>query len=168
MGTTFCSIHIYSDVPPQGQEGAFRCLSPGWQTWVPSCEDPNDPLQTQKTARRISKRTGAPVLWFYEFDEAVLCMKFYVGGRQVAFWSGDEINRNHLVSRIPELVGYPPNEKRRLSRILKCRDVGLQIRLLEEFLGVCLLPNRELMLRDPQALARQRGSEEFGRILSDK
>ena len=159
MGTTFCSIHIYSDVPPQGQEGAFRCLSPGWQTWVDPCEDSNDPLKTQRTARRISKLTDGPVLWFYEFHEAVLCMKFYVGGRQVAFWSGDAINRNHLVSRIPELVGYPASEKRRLSRILKCPDIGLQIRLLEEYFGVCLIPDRELMLRDPQALARHRNME---------
>lgn len=161
MGTTFCSIHIYSTEPVTHPDFRFQSFSPGWQTYMPECDDFSDPEAAQKIARNISKAIDAPVLWFYESGEDFLCLKFYLGGKQFASCSGDGAGTNKNLFQIPQLIGYADGQKRRLSKILNCADADFQVSLLEEFFGVCLLPFPELLKEDIPSLSRTRGDTLF-------
>ena len=161
MGTTFCSIHVYSADPVVYRDYRFCSFSHGWQTYMPEDEGFLDPEQTQKFARKISEAVNAPVLWFYIVDTEWLCLKFYLRGKQLAGYSGEECTPNKNLYQIPQLIGYGDGHKHHLSKIFKCTDIDLQVELLEEFLGVCLLPFPELLDEDPQALSKVRGDTLF-------
>lgn len=122
-------------------------------------DDFSDPEATQKAAKNISESVDAPVLWFYEFDDTFLYIKFYLRGKQVANYSGDGSRPNKALFQIPQLIGYENFDKRRLSKIFRCSDVNFQLRLLEEFFGVCLLPFPELAKEDIPALSRTRSNK---------
>ena len=69
MGTTFGSVHIYTSVSVSIDSYAFESFSEGWQTLMPAqAESAFDFEWMQRAAKAISKRTEAPVLWFFEFD----------------------------------------------------------------------------------------------------
>lgn len=159
MGTTFCSIHIYSKGPVTLKNFVFQSFSQGWQTLLIEDDNFSDPEAAQKIAKKISKSVDAPVLWFYEFDDDYLYLKLYLYGKQVASYSGDGISPNKNLLQIPQWIGYEDGNKRRLSKILGCTDVDLQVKLLEEYLGVCLLPFPELVCEDIRALSRTRGDK---------
>ncbi len=158
MGTTFGSIHVYTSAPVLADTYAFESFSTGWQTLIPANqEDAFDPEWLQKAAKAISKKTEAPVLWFFEFDGDFIYFKFYLGGKQVASFCGDGMTPSKNMFKIPSLVGYEDGNKRRLSAILGCGDVDMQIALLEEFFGVCLLPFSEMLMESPEELKKIRG-----------
>lgn len=161
MGRTYCSIHVWSTEPVANGDFHFQSFSSGWQTYLPECDDFSDPEVAQKIARKISKSTQAPVLWFYEADGDFLCLKFYLDGKQFASYSGDGIGPNKNLFQIPQLIGYEEGQKRRFSRILNCSDPELQIPLLEEFFGVCLLPVPEWPEEDAPSVSRTRGDSRF-------
>lgn len=165
MGRTYCSIHVWSTEPVANGDFHFQSFSSGWQTYLPECDDFSDPEVAQTIARKISKSTQAPVLWFYEADGDFLCLKFYLDGKQFASYSGDGIGPNKNLFQIPQLIGYADGQKRRLSKILNCSDADFQVLLLEEFFGVCLLPFPELPEEDISSLSRTRGDTYFQQYL---
>lgn len=164
MGTTFSSIHIYSpnavcDFPD------FRSFSEGWQTYMPM-EEQEDPFVFQKLARKLSKKTDAPVLWFYTFDSEYNVFVFYRDGKRVAAYSQRDGNKN--LYSIPALVGYESGQKQRLSKILSCASLDLQITLLEEYFGVCLLPLPELLEESPELLSRVRSETQYRAYMAEE
>lgn len=159
MGTTFSSIHIYSTESVTLRNCSFQCFSQGWHTFLTGDDDFSDPEASQKAAKSISKSVEAPVLWFCILDGDYLSIKFYLRGKHVAGYSDNGIAANKNLSRIPQLIGYEDDSKRRLSKIFGCSDVDFKIKLLEEFFGVCLLPFPELAEEDIQALLRTRGDK---------
>ena len=165
MGTTFCSIHIYSSHPIASDKYRFHCFSPGWHTYLFEKDSDLNPDITRKTARHISNLVSAPVLWFYLFDDDILAFKFYVGGKECARYSSHLLEPNRNISKISELIGYT-GHNRDLSHILNCSDLHQQIELLEDFFGVCLLPFPELVNRNPQSLHRERTSSHINNFIT--
>ena len=85
--------------------GNFKSLSEGWQTYIPDVE-PENPLDFQKLAKRISKSTDAPVMWFYIFDSDAIYFQFYINGKRAASYAqGDPMGCKNLYG-IPAMVGY--------------------------------------------------------------
>lgn len=157
MGTTFGSIHVYTSAPMVIEGYRLESFSEGWQTLIPinsGCAF--DFEWMQKAAKAISKKTDAPVLWFFEFDSDFIYFKLLVSGKQVASFCGDGMAPSKNIFKIPALIGYEDGNKRRLSAILGCGDVDTQIALLEEFFGVCLLPFPEIFAESPEACRRTR------------
>ena len=152
MGTTFCSIHVYSPKFLDLKNYSFRSFSPGWQTLMLEDEGFSDPEDTMNLARTISKSTDAPVLWFFEFDSDALELRFFLRGKQTA-------SHNKNIYQISQLLGYDSGGKRRISKILACEDVDQRVELLEEYFGVCLLPFPELMDENSQTLSRVPGDK---------
>lgn len=166
MGTTFSSIHVYSssevnDLPD------FYSFSTGWQTYMPK-EVPEDPLVFRALAKRISRSIDAPVLWFYIFDSESLLFEFYKNGKKAAAYSQMNSNGCKNLYGIPALIGYDSGQKRRLSKILSCADVNLQLDLLEEYFGVCLIPFLEIFQEEPNALSRVRSEELYLTYLAEE
>ncbi len=157
MGTTFSSIHVYGNEELKIDSFEFRSFSEGWQTCINDFSEENLDY-FGNTAKLISKKTSAPVLWFYIFDDEAINFAFFKGGRKVAQYSDDEWSPNKNLSGIPAMIGYGDGYKKRLSNILGCGDAFEKMKLLEEYFGVCLLPFPEL-LSDPDALKRERGEE---------
>lgn len=167
MGTTFCSIHIYSAEPVTFRNFRFQCFSQGWQTFLIEDEAFSSPEATLKIAKNISKSVDAPVLWFYEFDSDFLYIKFYLRGKQVTSYSGDGNNSNKNLSQIPQLIGHEDGSKR-LSKIFSCSDVDFQIKLLEEYFGVCLLPFSKPAGADIQAFSRIRDDKLYKEYITSE
>ena len=154
MGTTFSSIHVYSANAVSGYSD-FYSFSEGWQTYMPK-EEPADPFDFKKLAKKISRTIDAAVLWFYVFDDETLIFEFYKNGKKAASYFQMEPSACKNLYGIPALVGYESGNKRRLSKILSCSDLDYQIELLEEYFGVCLLPLREILEESPDSLRRIR------------
>lgn len=163
MGTTFSSIHIYSPDLIQSFPN-FRSFSAGWQTYMPD-EEQEDPFVFQKLAKKLSKNTDAPVLWFYIFDSEVLMFEFYREGKKVAAYSPEGYKNLYV---IPALVGYDDGQKRRLSNILDCVDMEFQVQLLEEYFGVCLIPFSEFLEHSPDSLVRIRSDKLYQAYLAEE
>lgn len=165
MGTTFGSVHIYTSVSVSIDSYAFESFSEGWQTLMPAqAESAFDFEWMQRTARAISKRTEAPVLFFFEFDGDFICFKFYQNGKQIAGYGGDGMTPSKNIYKIPALIGFEDGNKRHLSAILGCGNVDDRIALLEEFFGVCLLPFPEIFAESPEDLKRTRGDALYRRF----
>ena len=157
MGITFGSIHAYTSSPLAIDSYTFKTFSEGWQTLIPSqAENAFDPEWTQKVAKSISKKTEAPILWFFEFDEEFIYFKLYQNGKQIAGYCGDGMTPSKNIFKVPAFIGYQEGNKRRLSTILGCGDVECQVALLEEYFGVCLLPFSEILVESPEELRRTR------------
>lgn len=168
MGMTFCSIHVYCAEPIVTTDFKFRSFSQGWQTYMPGDDELTDPVHSQNTARMISRAVNAPVLWFYLFDDVFTNMEFYLAGKPAASYSCEIGGTNKNLFQIPQMVGYADGQKRRLTQILNCPDVALQIDLLEEYLGVCLIPCPELLNDDPHSLQRTRGDKRFREYMEEE
>lgn len=147
MGTTFASIHVYGNDDIEDSSLEFRSFSDGWQTCITDLSD-NAGL---KDAKRISKKTDAPVLWFFVNDSDYIDFEFFVKGKLAAKYSMTSKN----LYGIPGLIGLGEGNKRRLSNILQVADADVKIALLEEYFGVCLLPFPECFAI-PQVLKRER------------
>ena len=137
MGITLSSIHIFSAEPIAGFEN-FLSISDGWQTYLPQ-EMPENLFEYRKLTKNISKKTDAPVLWFYIFDDEAISFEFYQNGKRTSAYDSQGLTGTKNLYGIPTLIGYEDGQKRRLSRILACADIPYQVELLEEFFGVCLL-----------------------------
>ena len=154
MGMSLTGIHVFGTAAPEDAELPFRSFSAGWFTCVNDFSE-TDPERTYEAARRISRATDAPVLYFNVFDSEAIWFVFFRGGKVAAKYSDDEFSANKGLYGIPALVGYESGGKRRLSDILSCADTERKIALLEEYFGVCLTFVPE-MLDEPEALCRER------------
>lgn len=137
MGMSLTGIHVFGTAAPEDAELPFRSFSAGWFTCVNDFSE-TDPERTYEAARRISRATDAPVLYFNVFDSEAIWFVFFRGGKVAAKYSDDEFSANKGLYGIPALVGYESEGKRRLSDILSCADTDRKIALLEEYFGVCL------------------------------
>lgn len=166
MGTSLSSIHIYSDHPVEGYDN-FYSFSDGWQTYMPD-EDPENPYNHRKLAKQMSKKTDDPVLWFYIFDSEYITFDFYKNGKMVSSYSQTGIHNNKNLYGIPSMVGYENGEKRRLSKILSCADIDYQLDMLEEYFGVCLVPDKEIFEDDINLLRRARSDELYHKFVEEE
>ncbi len=139
MGTTFSSIHIFTNEKIKTNYCDFQSFSDNWQTCISDFSDKN-PEDFLKVAKLVSKQTSAPVLFFYIFDSEYIYFDFWQNGKLIVRYSDDEFSTNKNLYGIPALLGYGDGYKKRLSNILNCDDADEKTELLEEYFGVCLLP----------------------------
>lgn len=166
MGTTFSSIHVYSS-NAMNNFPDFHAFSQGWQTYM-SNEPHEDPFADRNLAKKISKTIDAPVLWFYIYDSESLLFEFYRNGKKAASYSQMDANACKNLYAIPSLIGYENGQKRRLSKILSCADLDLQLKLLEEYFGVCLMPLPEILEESPDLISRVRGEDLYLAYLAEE
>ena len=167
MGTTVSSIHIYTSEPiPEGL-GSFVSFSKGWQTRLPEPSAANDFEADQKQARRLSKHLPYPILYFWEYDSDEFGFVLFCSGKQVTIFGTDPYTEAKGLFILPEYIGYPEGNKRRLSRILSCADMEYSIAMLEEYFGVCLEVFFDL-LDMPQDLIRTRSDEKYRAYLEEE
>ena len=166
MGMTLSSIHVFTTEPIIGVE-YFVSLSDGWQTYMPP-QMPEDLLEYRKFAKRVSNITDAPVLWFYVFDDEAICLEFYQKGKRISSYSSEGTTGTKNLYGIPALIGYEDGQKRRLSHILACADVELQIELLEEYFGVCLLACPEFLDEPNEFFRRTRCDVKYQELLAEE
>lgn len=155
MGTTFSSIHIYSNAELKISSYEFKSFSDGWQTCISDFSGKNEEYPF-KVAKLISKQISSPILYFYVFDSEYICFEFLQNGKCMARYSDDEFSANKNLYGIPAMLGYGDRYKKRLSNILNCSNTDEKIELLEEYFGVCLLPFPEC-LSNPAILKREKG-----------
>ncbi len=172
MGTSFSSIHLYSDRPPFLPGFRFSSFSKGWQTCIDdfSNQKPEYPF---KAAIYISKRVSAPVLYFSVYDGEHIELYLFQNGKTISRFDeisfSKSINKSINLYGIPALIGYKHGEKRRLAHILYCDSTDLKIELLEEYFGVCLLPFPEYFLeRREEELVRWRSREKYNSFLEEE
>ena len=110
MGTSVSSIHVYTNSPVSEPGKEFRCFSEGWQTLIPKEEEELDWEADKKLARRISRNTSLPVLWFWEFDSDEYGFVLFNKGRQVTSFGSDKITCSGTSScfKISFFTIYPP------------------------------------------------------------
>jgi len=168
MGTTVNSIHVYTLDPLSSSFGTFFSFSEGWQTFLPTESFTTDPAADQKLARRLSKQLPYPVLYFWEFDSDEFGFTLYLAGRQVtAFGTNGGAEGAKGLFKLPEQIGYPEGNKRRLSKILSCADIESAIGMLEEYFGVCLEVFIDL-LDTPEELKRTRSDKLYRAYLEEE
>ena len=124
----FDCVHIYTE--ESISVDGFSSFSDNWLT----CTTDIDYYE----ARKMSKKLNKPVLYFYCNSDEVFDMCFFLDGKTVVKYCNDGLGGNKGIFKLPSLVGYREENKRRLSSILACKDFDKQIALLEEFLGVGL------------------------------
>ena len=145
---TRTGIHVYSAEKPDIPGADFRSFSDGWYTFTGTAD--------ARKARAMSKKTDCPVLFFVFSDFDTVYLNFYKNGKTVAGISTDAFIGSKGTSQIPGLVGYGgPGVQKRISDILKCTDSARLIALLEEYLGLTLLPPEND--GDPEPPRRERG-----------
>ena len=105
MGMSLTGIHVFGTAAPEDAELPFRSFSAGWFTCVNDFSE-TDPERTYEAARRISRATDAPVLYFNVFDSEAIWFVFFRGGKVAAKYSDDEFSANKGLYGIPALVGY--------------------------------------------------------------
>ena len=151
MGTTFTGMHVYTVQSIQDSIFSFRSFSEGWQTCTDFLVDMPYP-DMLKQIRAFSTRVNAPVLLFTLVDGNKVYLSVYQCGKRVSYFDGDH-GKN--LYGIPSLFGIPEGGKRRLSGIFACEGETATF-LLEEYLGVCLLPFPEIQEENPEELRRIR------------
>lgn len=156
MGTTFSSIHIFSNDMIETRYCELKSFSDGWHTCVTDLSD-KDPEYVIKLAKLISKAISAPVLYFYIFDSEYIHFEFLKNGKTVSRFSDYAYSNNKNIYGIPAMVGYGEGHKKRLSNILACEDADEKTELLEEYFGVCLLPFSESLF-DGTDLKREKNT----------
>ena len=166
MGTTLSSIHVYSERMVRVNGLEFQSFSVGWHTYIGKLSD-NVPQVSVNEAKLISKKICFPVLHYYIHDSEYIEFRFFRGGKCTVLYSDDEFIKNKNICKIPELIGYGDEYKKRLEDILDCSDADEKTRLLEEFFGVCLLPDEE-HISDPYWLRRERGDKLYAKYLKEQ
>ena len=142
MGLTLCSIHILSTEIPQIPGVDFQSFSKGWFT----CTNLDSFEEDYKLARKISKNTDKPVLYFYVYDSEIVSFAFLISGRKIVDFSTDSSFIPKGISKIPEIIGdAQKGSKKKISLILQCSDDERLISLLEEYFGLNLLFDAEYL-----------------------
>ena len=165
MAITCASIHVLCEESVSIDSDSFASWSPGWYTLIPREENRallTDPEASSKKAKALSKTLHKTVLWFFMFDEDVLCFALYSDGKTAAAFNALSSDKN--LSKIPALVGLEESYRKRLSKILTCADIELQIQLLEEFFGVKLLLYPEMLAEDPDCAVQIKNTVLFKRF----
>ncbi len=165
MAITYASIHVLCEEAVSIDSDSFASWSPGWQTLIPREENRDlltDPEASSKKAKALSKTLHRTVLWFFMFDEDDLCFALYSDGKTAAAFNALSSDKN--LSKIPALVGLEESYRKRLSKILACEDIELQIQLLEEFFGVKLLLYPEMLTEDPDCAIQIKDTVLFKRF----
>lgn len=161
MSDYFNSVHVYTENTIAPSIGRFRCFSSGWQTYIPQ-DSAADGDPDRDFAKKLSKIVPFPVLWFWMMDSSEkIYLDIFIGGRAEVSFCNDMLSPNRGIFKIPALVGYPDGHKRHISNILACGDAKNLVELLEEFFGVCLLPENKSFTAAPHALRRYRGEEKY-------
>ena len=155
MGTTLCSVHVYTNEPIDPALGEFRSFSEGWQTAMSVQMIANTP----SFARKLSRKIQTPVLMFDIYDSDEVEFVIFENGRTSASYSTYAESGNKGISKIPGIFGYPDSDRRRLSAILRCYDIDQKVEMLEEFFGVALIIDDELIELTPEYTERCRGEE---------
>ena len=138
MGLTLCSVHILSDEMPRIPGADFESFSNGWYT----CKNLGSFEDDYKLARKISKITDKPVLFFFVYDSDIVSFSFLINGRKIVDFSTESTSSPKGISKIPEIVGDDQKgSKRKISTLLQCADNERLISLLEEYFGLNLLFN---------------------------
>ena len=109
MGMSLTGIHVFGTAAPEDAELPFRSFSAGWFTCVNDFSE-TDPERTYEAARRISRATDAPVLYFNVFDSEAIWFVFFRGGKVAAKYLDDEFSANKGLYGIPALVGHESEE----------------------------------------------------------
>ena len=168
MGTSFSSIHLYTERPFFLLGFRFSSFSKGWQTCIDDFSN-KDPEYPYKAAQYISKSVNVPVVYFSVFDSESIALSLFQGGKTVCRYDETVFSKSKNLYGIPPLVGYAQGEKRRLAHILSCDSTDLKIELLEEYFGVCLLPFPEYFLeRREEELVRRRSREKYDSFLEEE
>ncbi len=157
MGLTTSSIHIYGTEAPAKSGAVFASYSAGWLTLLREPDAACDHDANLSLARALSKKTDAPVLCFGIFDSESISFSFFHHGKLAARYE-DAASANKNLYAVPALVGYASGEKRRLSALLSCDDSEMKTALLEEFFGVCLVPD---VMETPEDMVREKGTALF-------
>jgi hypothetical protein len=142
MGTTLASCHVYGQktevVRPLLEEGYIPVsLSEGWTSVLSRAGDCE---LSDKTAKKLSKALDAPVLSFLYFDDDLMTLVLFSGGRLGAQYRMDYGAEPYLAhcDAFAEALGWEKKRSERLRLIFKCSDLDEKIALLEEFFGVAL------------------------------
>ncbi len=168
MGTSFSSIHVYKDGFVTLPGFLFSSFSEGWQTCIEGLSG-KDAAYCYKSAKLISQKESAPVLFFSLFDSDLIKLALFEGGTLSARYDDLAFTRAKNLSKLPASIGYEEGGKRRISRILACDSVDLKIELLEEYLGVCLLPFEEYFFEQREAeLERRREDVKYKAFLKEE
>lgn len=131
-----CSVHILSDEMPMIPGVDFHSFSEGWYTCTNLCSFEDE----YKLARKISKNTEKPLLYFFVYDSDIVSFVFLKSGRIIVDFSTESSSVPKGISKIPEIIGDDQKGcKRKISTILQCSDNELLISLLEEYFGLNLL-----------------------------
>ena len=142
MGLTLCSVHILSDEMPRIPGADFESFSNGWYT----CKNLGSFEDDYKLARKISKITDKPVLFFFVYDSDIVSFSFLINGRKIVDFSTESTSSPKGISKIPEIVGDDQKgSKRKISTLLQCADNERLISLLEEYFGLNLLFDAEYL-----------------------
>ena len=124
-------VHIYSE--EEISVDGFVATCKNWYTSTAKLD--------YTAARRLSRKTDKPVLYFYCRTSLDFNLIVFINGKMEVVYSNDGITQNKGIFKLPAIVGYAEGNKRRLSSILDCKDTDLKVAMLEEFLGVGLVRN---------------------------
>ncbi len=166
MGISLYSIHIYSECEVSFEGFQFESFSENWYTFTKNLRA-EDADHSNEMARQLSKITEYPVLLFGIFDSEMIFFTFFKNGKIISRYSDDEFVANKKLYDIPALTGYGEGQKRRLSTILACSDTELKVDMLEEYFGVCLLFDEEL-IQEGFSLKRTRGDEIYKKYMQEE
>ena len=165
MGTTLASFHVYQKSPEAirpllGEGYTAVALSEGWTSVlsrVGECE------LVDKPAKKLSKALDAPVLSFLYFDDDLMTLALFKGGKLCAQYRmnyGTEPYVAHC-DAFTETLGWDKALSGRLRRIFKCSDLEEKIAMLEEFFGVALRVDAEFIKNGADSFIRKRGDAVF-------
>jgi hypothetical protein len=162
MGTTLGSIHILTkDLPDKlmhsiGTGAAYR-LS---EEWVTILDQSFREQWLEPIAQRISKSVDKPVLSFSLFDDDLIELIFAKQGRSVASYRmtyGEPDTTRGLRSFVGFMKQHTDDAKR-LRRIFDCSDIDRKIAMLEEFFGIALRLDEEMLKDATHSFVITRGS----------
>ena len=161
MGTTLASFHVYQKSPeairPLLDEGYTAVvLSEGWTSVlsrVDECE------LSDKPAKKLSKALDSPVLSFMYFDDDLMTLTLFNGGKLCAQYRMSYDAEPYLghCDAFVETLGWDKALSGRLRRIFKCSDLEEQVEMLEEFFGVALRVDAEFIEDGHEDFVRKRG-----------
>ena len=174
MGTTLGNIHIYGQISDALIDALAEqyCISTSCANWISLYSmDFQDPEWLCAETARISNMVSAPVLAFYFFDDDAATVTLYKNGNNMAECGASAMEEFQPTAQalplFPSSFGIEDDvDGGRLARILNSTTGIIDaIRLLEEYFGVCLLADEDLLedLDEEAAFLKK----ERGRVLYD-
>lgn len=178
MGTTLGNIHIYGQIPDAfvGELAEQYCTSTSCVNWTSLFSmEFQDPEWLCEEAGRISDMVSAPVLAFYCFDDDVVTLTLYKGGNDIAECGASAMEEFEPTMRELSLFASEfeinDSDAKRLASILESdTEIASVINLLEEYFGVCLLADEDLIedLDEGDAfLHKERGRTLYNALLGE-